>query len=231
MIRVVVADDQREVREGLTMMLAAEPDIEVVGTAEDGLQAVATARREHPDVVVMDIRMPGIDGVEATRRITDGQAAGRDGEPPGTARDAETVAVLALTTFDHDDVLYGALGAGASGYLLMHSAPTRLVDAVRVVADGGSWLDPSIAGTVIATLRAIAPKDDRGRPTLENLSPREIEVLRLMGEAPTNAELAATLFVTEATVKTHISRLLMKTGLHDRAQLVALAYRSGLVRP
>ncbi|MGD8199138.1 response regulator [Ornithinimicrobium sp. W1679] len=229
MIRVVVADDQAAVRGGLSMMLTAEPDVQVVGTAEDGVQAVAMAEREHPDVVVMDIRMPGIDGVEATRRITEGHAAHEPGRRGG--RCSETVAVLVLTTFDHDDVLYGALKAGASGYLLKQSAPSTLVDAVRVVADGGSWIDPSVAGKVIATLRASTPVDGRGRPTLENLSPREVEVLRLMADAPTNAELAEMLFVSEATVKTHISRLLMKTGSHDRAQLVALAYRSGLVRP
>lgn len=228
MIRVVVADDQREVRDGLSMMLAVEPDIEVVGTARDGRQAVELAEREHPDVVVMDIRMPGMDGVEATRRITEAHAPD-GGRAPRTS--AETVAVLVLTTFDHDDVLYGALRAGASGYLLKHSAPANLLDAVRTVADGGSWIDPSVAGKVIATLRAMSPTDDRGRPSLEYLSPREVEVLRLMADAPTNAELAEILFVSEATVKTHISRLLMKTGSHDRAQLVALAYRSGLVRP
>ena len=227
MIRVVVADDQPEVREGMSMMLAAEADIEVVGTARDGAEAVVMARRERPDVVLMDIRMPRTDGVEATRQITEHQVddgAGRGGPQ-------ETVAVLVLTTFDHDDVLYGALRAGASGYLLKHSAPSDLVHAVRTVAEGGSWIDPSVAGKVIATLRAMSPTDDRGRPTLEYLSPREVEVLRLMADAPTNAELAEMLFLSEATVKTHISRLLMKTGSHDRAQLVALAYRSGLVRP
>lgn len=219
-LRVIVADDQREVREGITMLLGAEPDIEVLGAVEDGAQAVAMATRDRPDVVVMDIRMPGVDGIEATRRIT----AERD-DP-----DAIT-AVLVLTTFDADDLLYGALRAGASGYMLKYAAPEWLPSAVRRIAEGGSWIDPSVAGKVIDTLRETTPLDSSGRPSLEMLSRREIEVLELMGDAPTNAELAAQLFLAEATVKTHISRLLMKTGSHDRAQLVALAYKSGLVRP
>lgn len=219
-LRVVIADDQREVRQGMAMLLGAEPDIEVIGQAEDGAQACAMVARDHPDVVVMDIRMPGVDGIEATRRITADRA------------DPDVVtAVLVLTTFDHDDALYGALRAGASGYMLKHAAPTSLADAVRRVADGEAWIDPSVAGKVIATLRQTVPVDASGRPTLEMLSKREVEVLRLMGDGPTNAELASALFVSEATVKTHISRLLMKTGSHDRAQLVALAYKSGLVRP
>lgn len=219
-LRVVIADDQREVRQGMAMLLGAEPDIEVIGQAEDGAQACAMVARDHPDVVVMDIRMPGVDGIEATRRISADRA------------DPDVVtAVLVLTTFDHDDALYGALRAGASGYMLKHAAPTSLADAVRRVADGEAWIDPSVAGKVIATLRQTVPVDASGRPTLEMLSKREVEVLRLMGDGPTNAELASALFVSEATVKTHISRLLMKTGSHDRAQLVALAYKSGLVRP
>ena len=227
-VRLFLVDDQELVRAGFRMVLDAQPDMTVVGEAADGLAGVEGVAATRPDVVLMDIRMPRMDGVEATRRITEAHA------PDGgraARRSAETVAVLVLTTFDHDDVLYGALRAGASGYLLKHSAPANLLDAVRTVADGGSWIDPSVAGKVIATLRAMSPTDDRGRPSLEYLSPREVEVLRLMADAPTNAELAEILFVSEATVKTHISRLLMKTGSHDRAQLVALAYRSGLVRP
>lgn len=220
-IRVVVADDQREVREGLAMMLSSQRDMELVAEAADGTEAVALAREHRPDVVVMDIRMPGLDGIEATRRITE-----EHHEDP----DALT-AVLVITTFDQDEHLYGALQAGASGYMLKHAAPAGLADAVRVVGDGGAWIDPSVAGKVIDRLRTWAPVDASGRPTLANLSRREIEVLRLMGDAPTNTELAEQLFVSEATVKTHISRLLMKTGSHDRAQLVALAYRSGLVQP
>lgn len=220
-IRVVVADDQREIREGLRMLLSAEPDIDCVGVVEDGAQAIAATAREGPDVVVMDIRMPGVDGIEATRRITQD----RDDEPD------HLTAVLVLTTFDNDDLLHGALRAGASGYMLKHAAPTDLAGAIRKIAAGESWIDPSVAGQVIETLRSTVPRDASGRPTLEMLSKREVEVLRHMGDGPTNAELSERLFVSESTVKTHISRLLMKTGSHDRAQLVALAYRSGLVRP
>ncbi|WP_122262990.1 response regulator [Ornithinimicrobium cerasi] len=219
-IRVVIADDQREVRDGLTMMLAAEPDIEVVGVAEDGVQAVALAAREEPDVVVMDFRMPGVDGVEATRRIT----ADRE--------DADAMtAVLVLTTFDHDTALYGALRAGASGFMLKQSAPAHLGEVIRLIATGDSWIDHSVAGKVISRLRETSPQDRSGRPRLDMLTPREVEVLRLLADAPSNTELAAALFVSESTVKTHISRMLMKTGSHERAQLVALAFRSGLVRP
>lgn len=219
-IRVIIADDQKPVRDGMTMLLSAEPDIEVVGQAEDGSEAVAMTNTLRPDVVVMDIRMPGMDGIEATRRIT------ADREDP----DAITT-VLVLTTFDQDELLHGALKAGASGYMLKHAAPGSLADAVRTVADGGSWIDPSVAGKVIDTLRQTTPIDATGHPSLEALSKREREVLSLMRDAPTNVELAQMLFVSESTVKTHISRLLMKTGCHDRAQLVALAYRSGLVKP
>jgi DNA-binding NarL/FixJ family response regulator len=219
-ISVIIADDQKAVRDGISMLLSAEPDIEVVGLAEDGAQAVAMAHARHPDVVVMDIRMPGVDGIEATRRIT------ADREDPDTV-----TTVLVLTTFDQDELLHGALRAGASGYMLKHAAPSGLADAVRTVADGGSWIDPSVAGQVIDTLRRTTPSDSAGRPNLDMLSRRELEVLSLMKDAPTNQQLAELLFVSESTVKTHISRLLMKTGSHDRAQLVALAYRSGLVNP
>lgn len=219
-IRVVIADDQREVREGLGMLLDAQDDIQVVGLAADGAQAVEITNRDHPDLVVMDIRMPGVDGIEATRRIV----ADREDRDDVTS-------VLVLTTFDHDDALYGSLRAGASGYMLKDAAPSRLPEAVRRVADGGWWIDQSVAGKVIRTLRDTAPRDASGRPSLDMLSRRELEVLTLMGEAPSNAELARMLFVSEATVKTHISRLLMKTGSAERSQLVALAYKSGLVQP
>lgn len=216
----MIADDQREVREGLFMLLSAEEDLEVVGLARDGAHAVELTARERPDVVVMDIRMPGVDGIEATRRIVEDR---EDGD--------ELTSVLVLTTFDHDDALYGALRAGASGYMLKDAAPSRLTGAVRRVAGGGSWIDPGVAGKVIETLRNTLRRDARGLPSLDLLSKRELQVLRLMGEAPSNAELAAMLFVSESTIKTHISRLLMKTGSAERSQLVALAYKTGLVRP
>ncbi|MFK5646096.1 response regulator [Ornithinimicrobium sp. LYQ121] len=229
-IRVVIADDQTHVRDGLAMMVDAEPDMTVVATVANGVEAVAVTHRDRPDVVLMDIRMPGMDGIEATRRITDHQHDHNHDGNHNHNHDHLTT-VLVLTTFDHDDALYGALRAGASGYMLKHAAPTDLVRAVRRIANGGSWIDPNVAGKVIDTLRATLPLDHRGRPSLDNLSPREVEVLRLMGDGPSNTELATRLFVSEATVKTHISRLLMKTGSRDRAQLVAVAYRSGLVRP
>lgn len=219
-IRVIIADDQEPVRDGMSMLLSAEPDITVVGQATDGAEAVALTAHLNPDVVVMDIRMPGMNGIEATRLITTDRQDS-----------AVVTTVLVLTTFDQEELLYGALRAGASGYLLKHAAPAGLAEAVRTAADGGSWIDPSIAGKVIDTLRSIAPIDPAGRPSLELLSKRELEVLRLMRDAPTNLQLAEMLCVSESTVKTHISRLLMKTGSHDRAQLVAVAYRSGLVHP
>lgn len=221
MIRVVVADDQQEVRDGLAMMISAESDMHLLGLAADGAEAVDLARRDRPDVIVMDVRMPGVDGIEATRRITEDHQDDPD----------SVTAVLVITTFDNDEALYGALQAGASGYMLKQAAPSGLAEAVRAVADGGAWIDPMVAPKVIDRLRDRTPVDSTGRPTLENLSRREIEVLKLMAGAPTNTDLARILFVSESTVKTHISRLLMKTGSHDRAQLVALAYRSGLVRP
>ncbi|WP_151526749.1 response regulator [Serinicoccus kebangsaanensis] len=219
-ISVVVADDQREVLEGLEMLLGVHDDIVVVGLARDGAEAVELTASTRPDVVVMDIRMPGMDGIQATRLIVE-QGADR----------ATVTTVLVLTTFDHDDALYGALRAGASGYMLKDAAPSRLPDAIRQVAAGESWIDPSVAGKVIETLRETAPRDDHGLPSLDALSPRELEVLTLMGDAPSNKDLAQQLFVSEATVKTHISRLLMKTGSAERSQLVALAYKSGLVQP
>ncbi|MFX0539174.1 response regulator [Ornithinimicrobium sp. Y1847] len=217
-VRVVIADDQREVREGMQMLLRAEADIEVIGLAADGEEACALVAEHTPDVVIMDIRMPGTDGIEATRRIAE-------------ARDDDCLtAVLVLTTFDHDDALYGALRAGASGYMLKHAAPSSLARAVRQVADGGSWIDASVAGKVIDTLRSTLDVDESGHIDLSILSKRELEVLTLMIDAPTNTELAGMLYVSESTVKTHISRLLMKTGSHERSQLVAIAWRAGLAR-
>jgi DNA-binding NarL/FixJ family response regulator len=212
-IRVVLADDQPLVRTGLRMILAAEPDIEVVAEAADGREAIAATERERPDVVLMDVRMPEVDGIEATRAVT------AMDEPPR---------VLVLTTFDLDEVVYDALRAGASGFLLKDAPEERLTTAIRVVADGGSLFAPSVTRRLIEEFasRPTAPTAD-----LSGLTERENEVLRLVARGLSNAEIATTLFVTENTVKTHVARLLMKLGLRDRVQAVVLAYESGLVRP
>src|SRR5699024_14137 len=198
-----------------------EPDIEVVGEAEDGEQAVALVEQLRPDLVVMDVRMPGTDGIEATRRLV----RERPEQPDQLAK------VLVLTTFDEDAALYGTLRAGASGYMLKHAAPSELANAIRRVAGGDAWIDPGVAPKVLDTLREMASDATTGRPSLDMLTPRELDVLRELADGATNADLSQRMFLSEATIKTHISRMLMKTGCHDRAQLVALAYRSGLVAP
>lgn len=220
-IRVLLADDQPMVRQGIMMLLSAEPDIEVVGQAEDGAEAVRLVTELRPDLVLMDVRMPGMDGIEATRQLI----AERPDDPDQLAK------VLVLTTFDEDAALYGTLRAGASGYMLKHAAPSELVSAVRRVAGGDAWIDPGVAPKVLGTLREMASDNPEGRPSLEMLTPRELDVLRELADGATNADLSRRMVLSEATIKTHISRMLMKTGCHDRAQLVALAYRSGLVTP
>jgi len=212
-IRTVVADDQEMVRDGLAAILATEADLDIVGTAADGAGAIDVARRERPDVVVMDVRMPGTDGIEATRVVTAGD------DPPR---------VLVLTTFDLDEIVYDALRAGASAFLLKDAPEERLTAAIRVVADGGSLFAPSV------TRRLIEEFARRGPETtvdLGGLTDRETEVLRLVARGMSNQEIAAHLFVTENTVKTHVARLLMKLGVRDRVQAVVAAYESGLVRP
>jgi DNA-binding NarL/FixJ family response regulator len=208
-VRIVVADDHQVVRAGFAGLLATQPDFAVVGTAGDGAEAVRICRELHPDVVLMDVRMPGMDGIEATRQL-----AGPDSGGPR---------VLILTTFDLDEYVYDALCAGASGFLL---------EAVRVVAAGEALLAPAVTGRLIsefARLRphAAAPSADR----LAALTPRETQVLRLVAEGLSNPEIAARLVVTEETVKTHVSRMLAKLGLRDRTQAVVTAYESGLVVP
>ena len=220
-IKIVLADDQPLVRQGISMLLGAESDMEVVGEAADGAEAVAQVEKHRPDIVIMDVRMPGMDGIEATRRIIREQP----GNPDQMAK------VLVLTTFDEDAALYGTLRAGASGYMLKHAAPSELVNAIRRVNEGDAWIDPGVASKVLDTLREMATDNPEGRPSLDMLTPREIDVLTELSDGATNTELSKRMVLSEATVKTHISRMLMKTGCHDRAQLVALAYRSGLVQP
>jgi DNA-binding NarL/FixJ family response regulator len=218
-IRVVVADDQPVVRAGLAMLLSAETDIDVVAEAANGQEAISQARRHRPDVVVMDVRMPVLDGVGATRILT---ADGPD--------DDWSPKVLILTTFSEDEAVYGALRAGASGFLLKHAAPHDLTAAIRHVAAGESWLDPSVAATVISAL-SMASSPGSAAGVVTRLTAREREILALMAEGLNNQEIAARLVLSEATVRTHVSRVIMKTGSRDRTQAVVLAYQSGLVVP
>jgi DNA-binding NarL/FixJ family response regulator len=215
-IRVLLADDQAMVRTGFRMILESEPDIEVVGEAANGEQAVTATRRLRPDVVLMDIQMPGEDGLSATRRIT---------ESP----DLPTRVVI-LTTFERDDYVFEALRSGASGFLLKNAPPEELVHAVRVVAAGNALLAPSVTRRIIEQF-AQRPVRSELATHLESLTEREREVLILLAGGKSNAELAASLFVSEGTVKTHVSSVLSKLRLRDRVQAVVLAYESGLVRP
>jgi DNA-binding NarL/FixJ family response regulator len=212
-IRVLVADDQELVRTGFRMILSGEPDITVVGEAGDGLAAVELARGLDVDVVLMDIRMPGIDGIEATRRL--GAASAR---------------VLILTTFDLNEYVYEALRAGASGFLLKDAPAAQLVTAIRVVADGEALLSPSITRRLIAEF-AQRPAPSARPAAMEELTERELEVLQLIARGLSNAEIAKELFVGDATVKTHVARILMKLELRDRVQAVVAAYESGLIQP
>jgi DNA-binding NarL/FixJ family response regulator len=216
-VRVLIADDQALVRRGFRMILESQPDIEIVGEAEDGAQAVALARELAPDIVLMDIRMPGIDGLEATRRLVlDGPAG---------------VHVLVLTTFDADEYVYGALKAGAAGFLLKSAPPARLVEAVRLVASGEALLAPTITRRLIeGYVRRPAP-GTRSPKEVEHLTDRELDVLRQIARGLSNAEIATALVVSEATVKTHVNRILQKLNLRDRVQAVVLAYETGLVQP
>jgi len=217
-IRVGICDDQPLLRDGLRVQLGLVGDLDVVGEAADGEQAVALARRERPDVLVMDVRMPVLDGIEATRRILGG---------PGT----ENVKVLILTTFDLDEHVYAALSAGASGFLLKDATPEEVVHAIRVVAAGEALLAPTVTSRLV---REFARRPSAGRPhgeLLASLTPREVEVLQLVAAGLSNAELAERLVVSHPTAKTHVSRILTKLGLRDRAQLVVAAYEAGLVIP
>ena len=216
-IRVVVADDQEIVRSGFAALLATQPDLEVVGTAADGEEAVRVCKKERPDVVLMDVRMPGLDGIEATRQL----AAEVDVGPR----------VLMLTTFDLDEYVYDALAAGASGFLLKDVTAERLFEAVRVVAAGDALLAPAVTRRLIAEFARLRPRSPTLPERLGDLTPRETEVLRLVAEGLSNAEIAERLVVTKETVKTHVSRILAKLHLRDRSQAVVIAYESGLVEP
>ena len=215
--RVLIADDQALVRAGFKMILDAEDDLDVVGEAADGLEAVALARRLKPDVVLMDIRMPELDGIEATRRVV-----ALAGDPP--------VRVLMLTTFDLNEYVYEALRAGASGFLLKDVPPEQLAAGIRVVAAGDALLAPSITKRLIQEFAA-APPAAPPPPGLDELTARELEVFKLVARGLSNAEIAAELIVSETTVKTHVARMLMKLGLRDRVQAVVLAYESGVAVP
>ena len=216
MISVVIADDQELVREGLRMMLEAEDDIEVLGEAMDGATALEAARANDPDVLLMDIRMPGLDGIEATARLT--------------AADAHT-RILVLTTFDLDEYVYRAMKAGASGFLLKDATREQLAAAVRTIAGGDALLAPVITRRLLEDFCQRPPPSASLPPAVEDLSPRELEVLRLLAQGLSNAEIAAKLFLSEATVKSHVAHTLNKLDLRDRVQAVVFAYESGLVRP
>ncbi|MEV4750848.1 response regulator transcription factor [Streptosporangium sp. NPDC049248] len=213
-IRIVIADDQAMVRAGLKLVVESETDMEVVGEAPDGVEAIAVVRRTKPDIVLMDISMPRMDGLTAAKQLL--------GQP-------ESPKIIMLTTFDTDENLYTALRAGTSGFLLKVSPPEQLVDAIRVVIAGDALLDPAVTTRVIASFAG--RHDPAPPPQLADLTPRELEVLRSLARGLTNSEIAGKLFVGEATVKTHVARVLMKLHLRDRAQAVVFAYESGVVRP
>lgn len=238
-IRVVLVDDQEMVRAGFRIILETQPDLTVVGEAADGERAVEVVRRLRPDVVCMDVQMPGVDGLEAARRMTADREIG--------------AAVLMLTTFDREDYLFEALSAGASGFLLKNASPERLIEAVRVVARGDALLSPEVTRRVIeraataatgasaghaqvdalGDARADAPTDPVACPcpALDALTQRELEVLHLIAEGLSNAEIAGRLYLGEATVKTHVSKILMKLELRDRVHAVVFAYENGVVTP
>jgi DNA-binding NarL/FixJ family response regulator len=217
-VRVGVADDQPLIRTGLRTMIDHAPDLELAGEAGNGEEAVELARRHRPDVILMDVRMPVLDGIEATRRITaDAGLAG--------------VRVVVLTTFDLDDYVYAAIRAGASGFLLKDAPPEDVLEAVRVVARGDALLAPSVTRRLIAELAARPDEDRPAPPQLHMLTDRERDVLALVGRGLSNAEIGERLYVSPATAKTHVSHVMTKLYARDRAQLVVIAYESGLVRP
>ncbi|MFJ8824751.1 response regulator [Streptomyces sp. NPDC102467] len=219
-IRVIIVDDQSMVRAGFAALLSAQADIDVVGEAPDGRQGVDMSRSTHPDVVLMDVRMPEMDGLAATRELLD--------PPRGVVHRPK---VLMLTTFDVDDYVYAALRAGASGFLLKDAPPTDLISAVRVVAAGEALLAPTVTKRLIEDFAKTRPARRDRSPRLKSLTPREVEVLELIARGLSNQEIAQKLVLAEQTVKTHIGRVLAKLGLRDRAQTVIFAYESGLITP
>ncbi len=214
-IRVGIADDQQLVRMGLRVLVDAEDDLELAGEAEDGRQALDLVRRTHPDVILMDIRMPIMDGIETLKAIAADEKL-------------SSTRVVMLTTFENDDYVFEALHGGASGFLIKDSEPEDMVRAIRLAAAGESLLSPSVARRVIESLRSRAPQA-KVHPQLASLTDREREVLGLIGEGLNNDEIAGRLFVSPATARTHVSRAMIKLGARDRAQLVVIAYQSGLV--
>ena len=217
-IRVGIADDQAIIRDGLRVQVSLAGDLEFVGEASNGEQAVALARQQRPDVLLMDVRMPVLDGIEATRRIAADAAT-------------EAVRIIVLTTFDLDDYVYGALRAGACGFLLKDATPEELLGAIRVVADGGALITPQVTRRLIAEFAARPGTGRPNRRITDLLTEREAEVLGLVGRGLSNAEIADRLVLSPLTAKTHVSRILTKLGLRDRAQLVVAAYESGLIVP
>jgi DNA-binding NarL/FixJ family response regulator len=215
-VRVVIADDQALVRGGFRMILDARDDMEVVGEASDGREAIALVEELEPDVVLMDVRMPDVDGIEATERIVASGSAAR---------------IVILTTYDADEYVFAALRAGASGFVLKDVRPSELVEGIRIVARGDALLAPSVTRRLLDRFAGTLPETAAAPPDLGELTDRELEVLRFVALALSNAEIAARLVLTEATVKTHVSSVLRKLGLRDRVQAVVLAYDHGLVRP
>jgi DNA-binding NarL/FixJ family response regulator len=215
-VRVLIADDQQLVRTGFRLILESKGDIEIVGEATNGREAIALAKEHRPDVVLMDIRMPELDGIEATRQLT-----AEHHEPP--------TRVLILTTFDLDEYVYDALRAGASGFLLKDAAASQLAAGVRMVAAGDALLAPTITRRLIEQFTTSIPPEPP--PGLDELTPRELEILQLVAQGKSNAEIATELVIAETTVKTHVARLQMKLGLRDRIQAVVLAYETGIITP
>ncbi len=222
MIRVVVVDDQPLVRAGIAMLVNAEEDIVVVAEATDGQDALIQVRAQRPDVILMDVRMPGTDGVEATRAVIDEGL---------TAQNGQRIGVIILTTYHIDEAVYAALRAGASGFLLKDAAPTEIAAAIRAVASGEAWLDPAVTRRFIGELTARSEQRTSTPAQMTQLTPREREVLVLLAQGLSNAKIAGHLIISEATVKTHLAHVMMKLGVREKSQAVIAAYQTGLVEP